>query len=178
MVQPDLSLAKLFSDMSVVRGSQHLARGLFRGATAPHMAPSAPKAFATTRMNLTNTAPVVSAFPQLVNVQLFTPAARHFSTTEGMGESFEERQFIEAAFDMFDENGDGVLVWSELEQAYLHKRAGSEMARLFAIHGLADKGLTFKVLPALRFCDSGIWRGSTVDVQYLNKSGETHTCSF
>lgn len=33
------------------------------------------------------------------------------------GDHAEEKEFINAAFELFDENKDGVLVWSELELA-------------------------------------------------------------
>ncbi|CAD7953155.1 unnamed protein product [Amoebophrya sp. A120] len=56
------------------------------------------------------------------------------------------QKFADEAFEFFDDNGDGFIVYSELEKAYLEKRAASQLARMFSKNGLATKGITFDLI--------------------------------
>jgi len=55
--------------------------------------------------------------------------------------------FVLKAFNFFDLNSDGMIEMHEVEEAYLHKRAGSEMVRLlYETETLGSKGVTWELL--------------------------------
>lgn len=47
------------------------------------------------------------------------------------------KKFVDSAFTYFDDNNNGVIEYFEIERAYLHKSAGSEVFRLFVSAKLA-----------------------------------------
>ena len=60
-------------------------------------------------------------------------------------------QFIKKSFQLFDLNSDKKIELHELETAYLHNSAGSEVVRLLEETGeLGGKGVTWELL-VLRF---------------------------
>ena len=58
-----------------------------------------------------------------------------------------EALFAQKAFSFFDLNSDGKIEMHEVEEAYLHKRAGSEMVKLlYETEALGNKGVTWELL--------------------------------